>query len=298
MFMSPALPRRRLRRPSLLFGTALAVSALALAVNAPAAVAIDRPTTPPTNGPCPVNRAPRDMQAGEIKTLIAGHESSHGLAGDPTVYLDSASPPHPTVGIGFNLDRADARARLTAVGANYDDVRAGLVSLTQTQITQLFEADVASSIEQVRLLVPGFDALTMARQAVLVDMIFNLGPGGLATFKTMLAAVKSGDYDAAAASMTASLWARQVGTRATKDIALMKLGLICDLPPIPVMPPPISSDIPGIPTTNNGGTSYPGGVTTYQPEWTGGGNGPQRCRIERIEVFYYGDWVGVVNVYC
>ena len=29
-----------------------------------------------------------------------------------TVYMDSASPPNPTIGVGFNLNRSDARQAL------------------------------------------------------------------------------------------------------------------------------------------------------------------------------------------
>ena len=58
----------------------------------------------------------------------------------PRVYIDTEG--HPTVGIGFNLDRSDAKQRLDAVDANYDKIRAGSVTLTDYQIRTLFNYDI------------------------------------------------------------------------------------------------------------------------------------------------------------
>ena len=55
----------------------------------------------------------------------------------PCVYIDTEQ--HPTVGIGFNLDRSDARRHLSAVGANYDQIRTGSATLTDYQIRTLFK---------------------------------------------------------------------------------------------------------------------------------------------------------------
>ncbi|MFG1899903.1 glycoside hydrolase family protein [Micromonospora carbonacea] len=258
-----------------------------------------RPTEPST-GPCPLGKAPRDMEIGEFKDFVAKHESPHGLAGDPHVYVDTKG--HPTVGIGFNLDRADARARLAAVGANYDDVRAGRVNLTQVQITILFEQTIAEATTDAYALVPNFDLLSTARQAVLIDMIFNLGRTGVAQFQDMLAALNRGDYETAASEMENSAWKQQMGTRATQDVTLMDRGIVCDpLAPqsIPPMPPPVSPDIPGIPATRPGYTPYPGGVETYQPGWGGSpGGGSALCSISKIEVYYQESWIGVIFIDC
>ncbi|WP_422771554.1 glycoside hydrolase family protein [Plantactinospora sp. WMMC1484] len=242
------------------------------------------------------------MEISEFKEFVARHESPHGLAGDPHVYVDTKG--HPTVGIGFNLDRADARTRLTAVGADYDDVRAGRVDLTQVQITILFEQTIAEATSDAYSLFPNFDQLSTARQAVLIDMIFNLGRAGVAQFQNMLAALNRWDYETAASEMEKSAWKQQTGTRATQDITLMRRGLMCDpLPPgtIPVIPP-VSSDIPGY--THPGGTGYPSGVTTFQP-WGGdgdgtgdGGTGAMRCNFTKIDVFYDNHWITVLDIYC
>lgn len=41
----------------------------------------------------------------------------------PCVYIDTMG--HPTIGIGFNLDRSDARSICSKYGINYDAIRAG-----------------------------------------------------------------------------------------------------------------------------------------------------------------------------
>ncbi|WP_160150595.1 glycoside hydrolase family protein [Nonomuraea solani] len=250
--------------------------------------------------PCAGGGMGREMLVGEIKDFIARHESLHGLSGDPKVYVDTEK--HPTVGIGFNLDRGDAREKLAAVGANYDDVLAGRATLTQMQITMLFEGDLATALAAARRIVPQFESLSMARQAALVDMVFNLGPTGLANFHQLLAALARGGYEDAAQSMINSVWARQVGKRAIEDATMMSQGLTCRPQPLPVPPPPVSPDIPGLDPGasgggHNGGTTYPDGVTTYQPDWGPGPSEHYTCKAS-VEVYYNGHWVDKVGVEC
>ena len=72
---------------------------------------------------------------------------------------------------------------------------------------------------------PWFAALDPVRQRVLVDMRFNLGPSRFRSFKRMLRMVSEQNYQQAAASMRASLWAQQVKSRATRLIAMMQAGV-------------------------------------------------------------------------
>lgn len=62
------------------------------------------------------------------------------------------------------------------------------------------------------------------RGAVMVNMAYNMGLGGLLAFKNTLAAVKAGNYPAASAGMLASAWARQVGARASRLAMQMRTG--------------------------------------------------------------------------
>jgi len=149
--------------------------------------------------------------------LIERHEGRRAK-----VYLDTAG--HPTVGIGFNLDRADAGAKLSALGLDPGAVREGAVTLTDEQVDELFEPDLATAIDGARRLVPSFDALSAARQHVCVDLTFNLGARGFGAFTKTLAAIEAGDYEAAARELQASRWYAQVGRRGADAVARMRAG--------------------------------------------------------------------------
>lgn len=97
------------------------------------------------------------------------------------VYKDSKQID--TIGIGFNLTRADARSALASVGAAYDQIMAG-GPLTDAQVLALFEYSFAPIISQARasLQPMHFDLLSDARRAAIVDLVFNMGEGEWFTF--------------------------------------------------------------------------------------------------------------------
>ncbi|MEZ0072587.1 glycoside hydrolase family protein [Planotetraspora sp. GP83] len=268
--------RRTLRRK--LFGTALLTVSLTLSsfatvtLTSTPAYATDPCATVPGSGGSPGGggydpEAPDPAEQGpqltplEMKAYVANNESTHGLAGDPHVYPDSKG--HPTVGVGFNLDRADAPALLQSVGANYAAVRAGTQNLTPLQITTLFEGDFYAAIANVKTVIYNFDRLTSSRQVVLIDMMYNMGPGKFRQFTRMIGAVNVGDFYRAGLEMKNSTWATQVKGRATRDANLMQQGAVCD-----------PKDVPkGVPTPSGGGggATYPNGVVVVGSPFSGGG---------------------------
>lgn len=60
----------------------------------------------------------------------------------------------------------------------------------------------------------GLARLNLARQAVCINMAFNLGVNGFLKFKNMLKAVKEERFERAAIEALDSRWASQVGDRA------------------------------------------------------------------------------------
>jgi len=69
-----------------------------------------------------------------------------------------------------------------------------------------------------------FHELSHNRKRVVVNMIFNLGRGGFRRFRKTIAYIDGRDYEAAAAEMLDSLWAKQVGNRANFLSGLMFSG--------------------------------------------------------------------------
>ncbi len=135
------------------------------------------------------------------------------------VYKDTLGIP--TVGVGFNLRRQDARDRISEVGASYDDVLSGKATLTDAQIDALLATDIAECIADLRLILP-FDTLPPVARAVLVDLRFNLGGRGLRGFTHTLDEIRAGRFSAAGDRLGKSVWALQVGRRAVENIALLK----------------------------------------------------------------------------
>lgn len=71
---------------------------------------------------------------------------------------------------------------------------------------------------------PAYLELSPARQAVLVNMCFNLGAPRLQGFTRMFAALKEQNYALAAHEMIDSKWAKQVGARADRLAKQMHHG--------------------------------------------------------------------------
>jgi GH24 family phage-related lysozyme (muramidase) len=138
------------------------------------------------------------------------------------VYLDTVG--HPTVGIGFNLDRDDAEVRLRSVGANYHDVVTGKYELSKDQAKELLKYDVEKAESDARRLVFVYDELNDVRQRVIVDMVYNLGAYGFSKFKNTIRHICNGDYEKASDNMLKSKWARQVKGRAKVLANMMKYG--------------------------------------------------------------------------
>ena len=137
------------------------------------------------------------MHSQPVIALIKKHE---GFRAKP--YLDSVGKL--TIGYGRNL---------TDNG------------ISRYEAEEMLAADVQNCYADCARL-PGWNTLSPARQAVLLDMCYNLGIIRLKSFHKMWAALALADYAAAAREMLDSRWARQVNTRAVELAEIMKTGEI------------------------------------------------------------------------
>ena len=110
--------------------------------------------------------------------------------------------------------------RTIGIGRNLDSV-----GISAAEAYALCANDLAAAEAQLDRNAPWWRAKSPVRQRVLLDMAFNLGWSGLSQFKTFLLQLQADQYEDAATSMLHSLWATQVGARATRLSAMMRSGL-------------------------------------------------------------------------
>lgn len=97
--------------------------------------------------------------------------------------------------------------------------------LTDAQIYQLLNKDIAKVVVLLDQNVNWWRAMEEARQRVLANMCFNMGWGTLSQFQNTLDAMHKAKYAEAAAGMRASKWASQVGARAERLAIIMERGI-------------------------------------------------------------------------
>ena len=141
-------------------------------------------------------------------------------------YLDTATAPRRTVGVGHNMDVSPLPAGWT-------------FPLTDAQVNQLLARDIATSVAKLDANLPWWRQMDEVRQRVLANMVFNLGIGnaalgtGLLGFHNTLGAMQRGSYAVAAAGMLSSKWAQQTGMRARRLAYAMEYDVMIDVvPPI------------------------------------------------------------------
>lgn len=129
-----------------------------------------------------------------------------------------------TVGIGFNLERDDAKEKIEAFGLDFKKVVDGEQSLTKAQANQLFEETLAEAEADAEIIFSNFGELSDNRKTALIDMVFNLGGTKWRTYTLSIKDIANENWDAFVKRWEDSRWAKQVGSRADKVLQLIKEG--------------------------------------------------------------------------
>lgn len=96
--------------------------------------------------------------------------------------------------------------------------------ISEAEAEYLLQNDVSSVLSVLNRNITFFDSLSIPRQAVLLNMAFQMGITGLMKFKRTLSLIEMGDYDGAADNMLKSLWAKQTPNRANEMAQQMRTG--------------------------------------------------------------------------
>ena len=130
----------------------------------------------------------------ELKTQIKEHE---GFV--PRVYKDSLGKR--TIGYGH----------LCVEPEQWDDDK----EYTKEELEEVFNKDFDEALKNAESLIGDRPVNFIAKQ-VLIEMVFQLGLGGVGKFKKMWSALDNEDYGEASFQMMDSLWAKQTPKRAEK----------------------------------------------------------------------------------
>lgn len=107
--------------------------------------------------------------------------------------------------------RCTAGKLTIGVGRNLDDV-----GLSQEEAEYLLDNDIKNTVIGLERALPMFDELSPARQAVLVNMAFNMGLPRLLGFHKFIAALAERDFPRAMLEMRTSKWASQLPERSAR----------------------------------------------------------------------------------
>jgi len=135
----------------------------------------------------------------ELKEQIQEHE---GFV--DTVYKDSLG--FATIGFGHLVRKDDPYKE----GETY----------SKEQLQEQFDKDFDEAKTNAFSLI-GDLSLHHQANCVIIEMVFQLGIGGVSKFKAMWKALKENDYNTASLEMLDSRWAKQTSKRAEKLSAIM-----------------------------------------------------------------------------
>ena len=92
---------------------------------------------------------------------------------------------------------------------------------SKEQLEHVFKTDFNNAVGQANGLMDGMDLDDKARE-VIIEMVFQLGVGGVGKFKKMWEALRNKDYGEASFQMMDSRWAKQTPNRAESLSKVMR----------------------------------------------------------------------------
>ena len=136
----------------------------------------------------------------EIKSRIKEHEGFRD-----TVYSDSLG--FATIGYGH----------LVLPEEQWEEGK----EYSKEQLEHVFKTDFNNAVGQATGLMDGMNLDDKARE-VIIEMVFQLGVGGVGKFKKMWEALRNKDYGEASFQMLDSRWAKQTPNRAESLSKVMR----------------------------------------------------------------------------
>ena len=140
------------------------------------------------------------MGYNDLKARIKKHEGYRD-----TIYKDSLG--FSTIGYGHLVVQTDRYEK----GVTY----------RKKDLEKVFDTDFNTAKSNANQLIEGLPIHHQAK-CVIIEMVFQLGIGGVSKFKKMWKALKQNDYQTASEEMLDSRWAKQTPKRAEELSNVMK----------------------------------------------------------------------------
>lgn len=93
--------------------------------------------------------------------------------------------------------------------------------ITESEAEYILSKMVSEIIIKLKGIINNFYGLNTVRQAVLIDMAYQLGIMGLSKFKNMINAIQDGDFLKASEEMLGSKWAKKDSPNRAHELSLM-----------------------------------------------------------------------------
>lgn len=122
-------------------------------------------------------------------------------------------------GLRLKPYRCSAGKLTIGYGRNLEDN-----GISREEAEEMLANDVDAAERAVRGRYSWFEKLNKERQAVIINMVFNLGIDGFDKFRKTIGYIERGDFENAGEEMLTSNWAKQVGGRAKELSEIMKKG--------------------------------------------------------------------------
>ena len=156
-----------------------------------------------------------ELNIEDLKDTIRKHEGKSNK-----IYLDP-SKKNLCIGHGFNLNKSNSKAIIKSVGADYNAIMSGKQSLSDAQVEKILDISVKEAVDIASSFVVNYNQLPSKAKLVIANMAF-MGRGTLGKFNDLRDALVKNDYNRAADEMLDSIWAKQVGRRATELAEMMR----------------------------------------------------------------------------
>lgn len=155
-----------------------------------------------------------------MQPVSSGTSDEEGFS--PRVYKDTSGIR--TVGIGFNMQQPGARRIWEQAGLStpFNTVLTGKADISREDADRLHDVMMEKATEAAPRVVKGLDTLSDNRQAVIRDMLYQLGEGEAKKFAPTFKLIEKGRYAEAAARLRTAKVASQAPNRVARNAYMLE----------------------------------------------------------------------------